>query len=274
MPACSALVGPQFDDDARSRALLEAGRVLTAAHDLPSAERRRRCSRWWAGRARVVGPTFSANLTPMLAGKEIKRAKLRFGLLSGAVGLLVFLILFQQALLGSLLLSFTGALENQSGTVLVFSEEARKNVAGSVILPPQQAQIAAVDGVGASAPLGEGTFTIEADGEDTDASVFGFEPGGPGRAHPPGRGPPAHRAERGGRLQGGRRRPGSASATPSPASTATSRSPSSGSPSAAASPSPPRCGSPSTATPPCARPRTPTPPRCCRRSSPSPRPRA
>jgi putative ABC transport system permease protein len=116
----------------------------------------------------------------MLAGKEVTRAKLRFGLLSGAVGLLVFLILFQQALLGSLLLSFTGALENQSGTVLVFSEEARKNVTGSVILPPQQAEIVAVNGVGASAPLAEGTFTIEADGEDVDASVFGFQPGGPG----------------------------------------------------------------------------------------------
>lgn len=116
----------------------------------------------------------------MLAGKEIKRAKLRFGLLSGAVGLLVFLILFQQALLGSLLLSFTGALENQSGTVLVFSEEARKNVAGSVILPPQQAQIEAVEGVGSAAGLAEGTFTIEAKGTDVDASIFGVEPGGPG----------------------------------------------------------------------------------------------
>jgi putative ABC transport system permease protein len=104
----------------------------------------------------------------------------RFGLLSGAVGLLVFLILFQQALLGSLLLSFTGAVENQSATVLVFSEEARKNLAGSVILPPQQAQIEAVDGVGTSAPLGQTTLTVEADGEDTDASVFGFRPGGPG----------------------------------------------------------------------------------------------
>jgi putative ABC transport system permease protein len=108
------------------------------------------------------------------------RAKLRFGLLSGAVGLLVFLILFQQALLGSLLLSFTGAIENQSGTVLVFTEEARKNVTGSVILPAQQAQIEAVDGVGAIAPLAEGTFTIEAEGKDVDASIFGFSPGGPG----------------------------------------------------------------------------------------------
>ena len=173
------LVGPQFAEDARARALLAAG---AGAHRRPRPPRRPRPTRCCGGgpSARVVGVTFSANLTPMLAGKEVKRAKLRFGLLSGAVGLLVFLILFQQALLGSLLLSFTGALENQSGTVLVFSEEARKNVSGSVILPPQQAQIAAVDGVGASAPLAEGTFTIEADGDDVDASVFGFQPGGPG----------------------------------------------------------------------------------------------
>lgn len=115
-----------------------------------------------------------------LAGREIRRAKLRFGLLAGAVGLLVFLILFQQALLGSLLTSFTGALENQSATVLVYNAEARKNVAGSVIPPPQQAAIEAVDGVGASAPLAESTFTVEAGGELTDASVFGFTPGGPG----------------------------------------------------------------------------------------------
>jgi len=116
----------------------------------------------------------------MLAFTEIRRAKLRFALLGGAVGLLVFLIMFQQALLGSLVKSFTGALENQSATVLVYSEEARKNISGSVILPPQQEAVAAVDGVGASAPLAQGTFTIEAAGDDVDASVFGVTPGGPG----------------------------------------------------------------------------------------------
>ncbi len=116
----------------------------------------------------------------MLAGLEMRRAKLRFGLLAGAVGLLVFLILFQQALFGSLLSSFTGALEHQSGTVLVYSAEARKNLAGSVILPPQQAAVTAVDGIGAAAPLGEATLTVEAGGEEANASVFGFAPGGPG----------------------------------------------------------------------------------------------
>lgn len=129
----------------------------------------------------VARRKFTASFPDVfLAGREIRRAKLRFGLLAGAVGLLVFLILFQQALLGSLLKSFTGAIENQSATVLVYNAEARKNVAGSVIPPPLQQQIEAVDGVGAAAPLGEATLTVEAGGDLTDASVFGFTPGGPG----------------------------------------------------------------------------------------------
>ncbi len=116
----------------------------------------------------------------LLAGQEIRRAKLRFGLLAGAVGLLVFLILFQQALLGSLITSFIGAIREQSGTVLVFGADARKNVAGSIVTPPEQQAVEAVAGVGASAPLGEATFTVVADGDDTDVSIFGFQPGGPG----------------------------------------------------------------------------------------------
>lgn len=116
----------------------------------------------------------------LLARKEIRRARLRFGLLAGAVGLLVFLILFQQALLGSLVTSFIGALREQSATVLVYGRDARKNVAGSVITPPQYEQIKSVPGVGAAAPLGEATFTLVADGSEVDASVFGFQPGGPG----------------------------------------------------------------------------------------------
>jgi putative ABC transport system permease protein len=116
----------------------------------------------------------------MLASSELRRAKLRFGLLAGAVGLLVFLILFQQALLGSLLQSFTGAIEHQSGEVLVFNREARRNVAGSVVPPDQAAAVAAVDGVGDVAPLGEAAVTVDAGGDDVDASLFGFRPGGPG----------------------------------------------------------------------------------------------
>jgi putative ABC transport system permease protein len=121
----------------------------------------------------------------LFARREIRRSLLRFGLLSGAVGLLVFLILFQQLLLGSLLQSFTGAIERQSADVLVYGAEARRNVAGSIVLPGTVDEIAVVEGVVAAEPLGESTVTVEAvDATGTsaqlDASVFGWVPGGPG----------------------------------------------------------------------------------------------
>ena len=115
-----------------------------------------------------------------LALKEMKRAKVRFGLLAGAVGLLVFLILFQSALLTGLINQFIGALKNQSGEVLVYNDQARKNLEGSIILPPQEPAIAAVAGVGAVGRLGEGTFTVEAAGKEGDAVLFGYELGKPG----------------------------------------------------------------------------------------------
>jgi len=110
----------------------------------------------------------------------MRRARLRFGLLAGALGLLAFLVLFQQTLLTSLLGYFTGALENQSAEVLVYGEEARTSVEASVVLPPTVEAVAEVEGVGASAPLGENTFTAEVGGSLEDVVVFGYELGGPG----------------------------------------------------------------------------------------------
>jgi len=116
-----------------------------------------------------------------LALAEIRRAKLRFGLLTGAVALLVFLILFQQSLAGSLLGQFTGGLEHQSATVLVYAADARRTVDGSRVTPAQVAQVAAVPGVAASGPLGEGSFTARlGDGQLSDTSAIGYELGGPG----------------------------------------------------------------------------------------------
>ena len=56
-----------------------------------------------------------------LALNEMRRARTRFGLLIGAVALLVFLILFQQTLQNGLITSFVGALRNQSAPALVYS---------------------------------------------------------------------------------------------------------------------------------------------------------
>ena len=71
----------------------------------------------------------------LLAGREVRRAPVRFGLLAGAVGLLIFLVFFQQTLLSSLVYSFWGALLIQSGTVLVYSSVARVILEACVVTP-------------------------------------------------------------------------------------------------------------------------------------------
>lgn len=116
----------------------------------------------------------------LLVRREIARSKLRFGLFISAIGLLVFLILFFEVILGSLVTSFVGAIDHQSAPVLVYGGDARKNIAGSVVTPDQVDAVAAVAGVGESAPLGEATFTLVADGVEVDASVFGYRPGSVG----------------------------------------------------------------------------------------------
>lgn len=121
-----------------------------------------------------------------LALRDMRRAKVRFGLLIVAVGLLVFLTLFLQTLLGNLLGYFTGALAHQSGTVVVYSADARKNLSGSILTPQQVAAVATVPGVGESGPLGVGAFTVRATAngasraKELDAFLFGYEPGKPG----------------------------------------------------------------------------------------------
>ena len=116
-----------------------------------------------------------------LALSEIRRAKLRFGLLTGAVALLVFLILFMQTLSSQLLREFVGGIENQSASVLVYGEDARRSIEGSIVTPEQVRQVAAVAGVGEAAPFGENTFTVKTEsGALKDATLFGYELGGPG----------------------------------------------------------------------------------------------
>ncbi len=111
-----------------------------------------------------------------LAVREMKRARARFGLLSGAVGLLVFLILFQQALLNGLITDFIGAVDNSNSPILVLNEQARSNVEGSFLLPPQVAAITEVEGVGESSPVGESTFTASTtvEPEALDVVIFGY----------------------------------------------------------------------------------------------------
>ena len=115
-----------------------------------------------------------------LALREIRHSKARFALLGGAVGLLVFLILFVQALTGALIRQFIGAIDHQSAEVLVYGADARKNLEGSRVPPATVRQVAAVDGVASAGPIGEGTFTVAAGGKNRDATIWGYELGKPG----------------------------------------------------------------------------------------------
>ena len=111
-----------------------------------------------------------------LALKEMARAKVRFGLLIAAIGMLVFLILFQQSLQNGLLTSFVGAIRNQSAPVLVYSVDGQRVIQGSVITPDLEQQVEANPDIGEIGRIGLGTFTAEtSDGERFDTTVLGYE---------------------------------------------------------------------------------------------------
>jgi putative ABC transport system permease protein len=112
-----------------------------------------------------------------LALREMRRAKTRFALLVGAIALLVFLILTQQALQDGLITSFVGAIRQQSAPVLVFSTDGQKTLQGSVIPPPLEQLVRATEGVGAAGRIGQGTFTVRVDGGEatSDAAIIGAD---------------------------------------------------------------------------------------------------
>jgi putative ABC transport system permease protein len=116
-------------------------------------------------------------MAPMfLALKEMARAKVRFGMLIAAIGMLVFLILFQQSLQNGLLTSFVGAIRNQSAPVLVYAVDGQRVIQGSVITPDLEQAVRGADGVGGVGRIGQGTFTVTAgDGELTDTTVIGYD---------------------------------------------------------------------------------------------------
>lgn len=115
-----------------------------------------------------------------LAGTEMRRAKLRFGLLTGAVALLVFLVLLLSTLSNALVSSLVGALEGLKTQGLVYADVARDNIVASRLQDEAVAAVADVPGVATAA--GVGTFTTKADlgAEATEVQVFGFEGAGPG----------------------------------------------------------------------------------------------
>jgi len=117
-----------------------------------------------------------------LAVREMRRAVVRFGLLALAIGLLVFLILFQQALRDGLITSFVGALRSQPESVLVYSVDAQRTLQASVIPPPLESAVRGTEGVAEVGRLGQGTFTAQiGGGEQIDATIIGTDTADLGR---------------------------------------------------------------------------------------------
>jgi putative ABC transport system permease protein len=117
----------------------------------------------------------------LFARAELGRSKLRFGLLTLGAGLLVFVLLFQQLLLGAVLDGMTGAIAHQSAPVLVLSRQAQRSVTGSLVTDDQLASVAAAPGVADASELAVTMLSFQGDGEPEDSwhevAVFGYQPG-------------------------------------------------------------------------------------------------
>lgn len=114
-----------------------------------------------------------------LALTEMRRAKLRFGLLTAAVALLVFLIVFLSSLSGALLRAFTGAIESLPADGLVYNENARANVQASRLPAGTVAEVAEVPGVAQAGALSVLSANAVVAGQPDELQVVGVTPDSP-----------------------------------------------------------------------------------------------
>src|SRR5690606_8847872 len=96
-------------------------------------------------------------------------------MLTGAIALLVFLILFQQALQQGLLTGFVGAIRNQSAPVLVHSVDAQRVLQASVIDPDLEQLVRDTPEVADVGYVGQGSFSVTAADELAEASIIGYQ---------------------------------------------------------------------------------------------------
>lgn len=90
----------------------------------------------------------------LFANAELRRSKVRFGMLTIGTGLLVFVLLFMQALLTSVLDGWAGAVSHQSAPVLVLTRDAHRAVIASWLTPDLFQEVNDVPSVGNASELG------------------------------------------------------------------------------------------------------------------------
>ncbi len=114
-----------------------------------------------------------------IALREIRQSSGRFALLIGAVSLLVLLLLFFQAVAGSLTLGLTGGTDSSSSDIWVYDARARSNPNASVLETSVADTIGSVDGVAEAGPIGLSVFVSKASGAETEVVLVGGDPSGP-----------------------------------------------------------------------------------------------
>ncbi len=127
-----------------------------------------------------------------LAVRELLRRPARFGVVGGALTVLVLLLLFLGGLLDGLYLNSTGAVRTLDADGIVFSENSRQSFLRSEITPELRATVASVDGVTDVGGLGFALLGVQVPGaeETADGAVTGYqlasgelpEPPAPGEA--------------------------------------------------------------------------------------------
>ncbi|MFO7299596.1 MAG: FtsX-like permease family protein [Actinomycetes bacterium] len=111
---------------------------------------------------------------------EIRRAKLKFGLLAAAVGLLFFLLLFVNTLSATLLGRFVGAVENNSADLLVLDSGSQSVIAASRLTTNDVDRVAGTNGVAAAAPIAVKSMDATLADGNVSVSLWGIVPEGPG----------------------------------------------------------------------------------------------
>lgn len=108
--------------------------------------------------------------------RELLRRPGRFGVVGGALTVIVLLLLFIGGLLDGLYLNSTGAVRALQADAVVFSDDSRQAFLRSEITPDVRDQIDAVDGVEETGGLGFTLLGVQVgDGELVDGAIAGYE---------------------------------------------------------------------------------------------------
>lgn len=112
-----------------------------------------------------------------LALAEMRRRRVRWIAITGAVGFIVFLVLVLSALSDGLFSGNTGALRTSTADAYVFSADGRRSLVRSRLPVAELANVAAVEGVADAGALGVLLGTAGPADEPYDLALMGHVPG-------------------------------------------------------------------------------------------------